>query len=1764
MKNALQILSVAILLITLSLLPIQEINATNIEKPGLNERGPGNEPFPGIIIEKSAKSAIAVEHSSQTEDDELHPAKLVEDLFISGSLQVSNISFRGHQFQLGKFTRETDNPDFPLAEGIILSTGNVKSATGPNNSGSRTTVFNSHKGEPDLETLIDISADNIFDPSVLTFDFISDGDAIEFRYIFASEEYPEWACSQYNDVFGFFISGPGISGSFSNNAANIALLPDLTPVSINNIHVAGWDDGNNDGPGPLCPDINEPYYVSVPPGSTTIEYDGRTTVLTARIEGLQACETYSMKIAIADVSDGKWDSAVFLEAGSFSSTGAGLSIKNFFNAKETYDIFSQCNPYELRFSRNQGENTDSDQLIQYTIEGTATSQFHHTLASGEVTIPAGTTSISIPYEIIPAENAEGLTIVVKVNTTGPCNDNPVYLEKTIRIHDPFIIENLQAHDLTACSLQDGKINVLAGAGKSYFDYHFAYELLDINENLLAGPIVPGGNISAIFENLNNGLYKVRITDGASCQVLISDTITIDAPDAPSVEITGNLTVCENEQTELVANPSVSDASYLWKGPQGFTSTDKNVWVVEEGVYSVTITASNLCTATAAAEKVNKPQPQLSLSVSGDLTCQVNEVTLTAEFVGQVEWYFEDALVGTGLTLKVSAPGEYTAVATSDETNCTATKAILVNQNLIPAVVNISGNQLLTCTRDEITLYATSDDPQATILWNNGSETSSIKVTEPGLYSVTVTTKSGCTTESSVLVEQDILHPTIAIEGAHTLTCADPAATLTAVMSENAVISLWSSGHYGSSITVDTPGEYVVRAVAMNGCTAETSIRVDQDIEIPEVTHDPLPEICANELFALPGAGSYSGEGIIYENGEYLFSVTQAGTYILTYTEAGTNGCEGSIELSVTVNEVPVVTLDAFETFCGNATIILSGGLPAGGVYYVDGVEATELFAQEGKTYEITYLYTNDNGCVSQASQIINKPSPLVLSLVAMGAVSEFGGSDGFLEVAVSGGTPDYEFLWEMGETTPRIENLSAGSFSVVVFDANNCNIGGTWQVTGPTEPEEILIDLSVTIEVNIQTPDPEKVDELIFAVVVKNPHATETATGVIIDNIIPEPFPFYARLDDGTSGSYYPENGTWSIGSIPAGEHRILVYKTGMLLTTEKSSQSASNTAQIRPFDQKDPNLANNFAQIVVTVGESSGGGDNGIESNGSMAAQLTLRNHRRLVESNHVAREERAVKMEGFSQRKMLTGNLKTATVDGQYATGIGMMIPENGPASTKAFISTPYDLLGITNAKEIFSVDYLQENNARRAAILAISTESSAVYEHTKVICDRLMGGELRSIEMIEIAGKPFILSQLVHPNGYTDYSISFIAQKNGSEFVIDNRWYNEEYKLLNQDDIFNFQVWSVTPQFTRQLVEEILTTMDQNGGVSFRNEQIAPQIPQVYVHSGRYTNGGLLLKLVNKAGADQITIRGNKTLFENAPRELMDLTISIPTTENVEVFIPTGFLFDAGFSISNNKDKAPDILYYADGAWMFDYDPGNAVVTGFSTKAEDNQLEAIDHKVERDASFKGQVRTWASMFRSLSPRNMPVDMSAFDQIVFNASGEGIVEVMLAKQSVDQWSEQYRTSITLNPNNKEYRINFSDLATKDGVKGFTADDLVSVVFNPIGNGSTTSNFEVSVSNLHFANSKFVVTDNATFYPAYPNPFHHTTSMDLTITKDSHVKVEVLNVFGQTLEILANETMANGVYKLNWDASTYSSGIYMLRSTVGENVYTSKVILNK
>ena len=142
-------------------------------------RGPGNTPYPGLPLIKSASSAIAVQNYTGSDTaNPLHPENLVEDLLISGCLQAENITFTGNRTQIGRFDREADNPNFPLESGIIISTGSVLNAEGPNDQGDTTTKFTS-RGDTDLQSLAGYDTN---DRAILTFNFIPDGDTVEFRY----------------------------------------------------------------------------------------------------------------------------------------------------------------------------------------------------------------------------------------------------------------------------------------------------------------------------------------------------------------------------------------------------------------------------------------------------------------------------------------------------------------------------------------------------------------------------------------------------------------------------------------------------------------------------------------------------------------------------------------------------------------------------------------------------------------------------------------------------------------------------------------------------------------------------------------------------------------------------------------------------------------------------------------------------------------------------------------------------------------------------------------------------------------------------------------------------------------------------------------------------------------------------------------------------------------------------------------------------------------------------------------------------------------------------------------------------------------------------------------------------------------------------------------------------------------------------------------------------------------------------------------------
>lgn len=192
---------------------------------------------------------------------------------------------------------EKGNSAFPFEKGIVLTSGSAKRSEGPK-TGTASDGSYDWTGDADATALAGGSTNNA---TVFEFDFVPFGDEISFNYIFASEEYPTFSCSSYNDVFGFVISGPGITNDPGLSGKNIALLPNGLPVTINNVNDKECGDAT--------------YYV---PGSFPyIQYGGRTTVLTAQSQVIPG-ESYHIRLIIADRQDTIYDSAVFLEAGSFN------------------------------------------------------------------------------------------------------------------------------------------------------------------------------------------------------------------------------------------------------------------------------------------------------------------------------------------------------------------------------------------------------------------------------------------------------------------------------------------------------------------------------------------------------------------------------------------------------------------------------------------------------------------------------------------------------------------------------------------------------------------------------------------------------------------------------------------------------------------------------------------------------------------------------------------------------------------------------------------------------------------------------------------------------------------------------------------------------------------------------------------------------------------------------------------------------------------------------------------------------------------------------------------------------------------------------------------------------------------------------------------------------------------------------------------------------------------------------------------------------
>lgn len=253
---------------------------------------------------------LSLSQNVQVDGQTFTPQQLIEDILIDSDC-IKNVvvtNFIGGDFgnsdqSFGYF--ENSGSSFPFSDGIVLSTGRLQNVQGPNTTLSDDDA-NNWIGDNDLENILNES--NTLNATLIEFEFTAIADQISFRYIFASEEYQENnpnTC-RYSDLFGFLIRPVNQS-----QYTNIALVPNTnTPVKVTTVHP--------EIPGG-CQAQNEGYFGSWNASDAPINFNGQTAILTATAN-VQANQTYHVKLVIADEENYRYDSAVFLEAGSFNLT----------------------------------------------------------------------------------------------------------------------------------------------------------------------------------------------------------------------------------------------------------------------------------------------------------------------------------------------------------------------------------------------------------------------------------------------------------------------------------------------------------------------------------------------------------------------------------------------------------------------------------------------------------------------------------------------------------------------------------------------------------------------------------------------------------------------------------------------------------------------------------------------------------------------------------------------------------------------------------------------------------------------------------------------------------------------------------------------------------------------------------------------------------------------------------------------------------------------------------------------------------------------------------------------------------------------------------------------------------------------------------------------------------------------------------------------------------------------------------------------------
>jgi gliding motility-associated-like protein len=826
-----------------------------------------------------------------------------------------------------------------LPEGIVLSSGSVNDIE--NNEAFFASTINGVPGDPDLDVLSPIATQ---DACVFEFDVYAATSELEFNYVFGSEEYPNFVGGNFNDIFAFFISGPGLTPN-----TNIAVLGDgTTPVSINTVN-----DGIGGVGGPIDPTTGDVIYINNA-GGLSLPYGGYTTVLTARAD-VVPCNYYHLKLAIADRGDSSYDSGVFI-----ADLQAGLPQVNVEFAINNVDgdniLVEGCSGGSDVVTAVI-ENPNQDTFIYYiNLTGTADVDLDlmDAIPDSLLAIP-GTSTFIIPFVPVDDGLDEGVeTLTLELFAIFDC-DTVVYNSVPILIYDN---PNVQT-DQDTFFVCTGTSVILGVSGATDYTWTWPNPSEIDNPNLINPTLTP---------SVSGDIYVTGIISGNS-NCISSDTAYIQIIDPTITAVTAPPFICENESVEIVVSTNTNNTGISWLPVDGLSCIDCPSPIATPSgttTYVATVSAGG-CSSTTSITVTVDPLP-IPVIIAETEICEGSSIILAgapssagATYLWTPNNSTLDDETSSTPTATPSVTTIYTVISTSANGACTNSQSVTIN--VAPATIDILGaDTIYQCTDalEAVTLSTASITAPGDISWtdsNGGSYPNGgsliVNTNEVITYYATVSFGT-CTNSDSIVIQVDslpafMLEVSVPTQGIM-VTNPDTVDVCAAANESFFVTNIYNSALYpemehewlinGISYNPAQNGANLLDALPFatipyvltsdnNACSSTDTFVIDVNTP-PNFAITPAnTTICEGESVNLEATGASDFTWIPNDGS---LSATDINNPVATPTQTTTYtafsdiaGCQAGVSTTITVLGIPGITLNSGLVSCSNQPVTLANG-----------------------------------------------------------------------------------------------------------------------------------------------------------------------------------------------------------------------------------------------------------------------------------------------------------------------------------------------------------------------------------------------------------------------------------------------------------------------------------------------------------------------------------------------------------------------------------------------------------------------------------------------------------------------------------------------------------------------------------------------------------------------------------------------------------------------------------------------------------------------